>query len=257
MKKRVLVTRSREQAPAFAKLLRKYGLEPVIFPTIEFVPPGDTGPVRKALERLSKYRWLIFTSANGVRCFMKILRDSGGSPSDLAGLKVCAIGPKTAEAAEAEGLKVDLVPERYQSEGILEAFNKMDIKGENILFPRAKEGRDVLPEGLEGMGADVDLLPVYEGVKPEGKEEELKAILGEGIDVLTFTSAATVKNFMEMIGGERHLIEGVKVACISEVTAASARELGLDVDIVPGENTAAALAEAVGRFFRHDEKGEM
>lgn len=258
MKKRVLITRSKEQAAAFARLLEDYGLEAVIFPTIEFVPPEDKTPFSEALKNLPSYRWLILTSANGVIHFIRGLEDAGGAVSDLSGMNICAIGPKTAEAAEQCGLKVDLIPERYQSEGILDAFRKIDIEGEKVLFPRAKEGRDVLPDGLREMGAEVDLLPVYEGIKPEGKGEELREVLKKGIDVLTFTSGATVRNFMEILGDEnRDLIKGAKVACISEVTARTAEKLGLKVDIVPEENTTAALAEAVGRFFHHGGKGEM
>ena len=248
-RKRILVTRAREQAGEFAALLEASGLEPVIFPVIEFAPPEDKEKVLKAIQNITTCDWLLLTSSNGVKFFLKYLQASGKALLDLEGLKVCAVGPRTARTAKESGIHVDLIPDNFQAEGVLEAFRKISVSGKNILFPRAEEGREVLPRGLDEMGAKVDLVHVYRTVKPEGKEDELKAILEQGIDVITFTSGSTVRNFLDILKGG-NLTINAKIACISQVTADLANRLGLKTDILPEKNTTKSLAEALEKHFR-------
>lgn len=246
MKKKVLITRALDQAGDFAALLEERGLIPLTFPTIEFAPPEDTEKVAKTLRNISSFDWILLTSANAVRYFIKSLEKVAPLALLLKNIKVCAVGPKTAEAAEKLGLIIDLIPEDYQAEGVIHAFAAVGIEGKNILFPRAEEGRDVLPDSLEKMGASVELVPVYRTVKPEGKEGKLKAILEKGVDFITFTSGSTVNNFLSMLGENNlHLLDGVKIACISEVTAQTAASLGIQTDILPVQNTTRSLAEAI------------
>ena len=246
MKKKVLITRALDQAGDFAALLEEGGLFPLTFPTIEFSPPEDIERVTKALQEISSFDWVLLTSANGVKFFIENLEKSGLSVLQLKNIKICAVGPKTAEAAQESGLTIDLVPQDYRAEGVLHAFAAAGIEGKKILFPRAEEGRDVLPEGLEKMGASVELVPVYRTIRPEGKDAGLKAILEGGVDVVTFTSGSTVRNFLSILGdGNKHLLDGVKIACISEVTAQTAMSLGIQTDILPEQNTARSLAEAI------------
>ena len=248
MKKKVLITRASDQAGEFAALLEEYGLLPLTFPTIDFSPPEDVEEVVKTLENISSYDWLLLTSANAVRFFIQSLEKAGKPSKLLENIKICAVGPKTAETAEKFGLTIDLVPEDYRAEGVLHAFADVGMEGKRILFPRAEEGREILPDGLEGMGASVKLVPVYRTVKPEGREEKLKAILESGVDFITFTSGSTVKNFLTMLGKNNlHLLDGVKIACISEVTAQAAEKLGIQTDILPTQNTTRSLAEAISK----------
>ena len=246
MKKKVLITRALDQAGDFAALLEERGLIPLTFPTIEFAPPEDTEKVVKILRNISSFDWIVLTSSNGVKFFVECLKKAGDPAHLLKTIKICAVGPKTAQAAEKSGLTINLIPDNYQAEGVLHAFAKIGIEGNNILFPRAEEGRDVLPDGLKSLGAKVELLPVYRTVKPEGKEERLKDILGNGVDIITFTSGSTVRNFISILGeSNRALLNGVKVACISEVTAKTAEKEGIKTDILPSENTTLSLAEAI------------
>jgi uroporphyrinogen III methyltransferase/synthase len=249
MRKKVLVTRASGQAEVFAHQLQNAGLEAVIFPVIEFAPPEDPQPLAEAIRNITTYDWLIFTSSNSVRFFIDALHKEGKTVSNLSGLKICAVGPKTAEAVKMEGIAIDLIPEQYQAEGVLEAFKETGIKGKKILFPRAKEGRELLPEGLKQMGAELNLVPVYRTVKPEGKEMQLEGILEKGIDIISFTSGSTVKNFLEILGGKRQLIAGPRIACISDVTAKVATKYGFEVDIIPKENTTESMVEAIYRYF--------
>ena len=246
MKKKVLITRALDQAGEFAALLEKRGFLPLIFPTIEFAPPEDLERVRKTLENISSFDWILLTSSNGVKFFFEHLEKVGDPTQLLNNIKICAVGPKTAEAAQKFGLTTALIPDNYQAEGVLDAFATIGINGRSILFPRAEEGRDILPEGLKALGASLELLSVYRTIKPEGKEEELKSILEGGVDFITFTSGSTVRNFVSMLDEANvQLLTDSKIACISKVTAQIADDLGIKTDILPLQNTSSSLAEAI------------
>jgi len=249
MKKRVLVTRASGQAEVFARQLEDAGFEAVVFPVIEFAPPEDPQPLAEAIHNLAAFDWLIFTSSNSVAFFIAALHKEGKKISDLSGLKVCAVGPKTAGAASREEINIELIPEEYQAEGVLEALAQAGIAGKKILFPRAEEGREILPEGLRQTGAELDLVPVYRTIKPEGKERQLEGILKKGVDVISFTSGSTVRNFLEILGENRQMVEGAHIACISDVTAKAAGEYGLEADILPKENTTDSMVEAIRDYF--------
>jgi uroporphyrinogen III methyltransferase/synthase len=150
-----------------------------------------------------------------------------------------------------KGIKVDLVPEQYISEGILQSFASVNMQGQKVLIPRAAQARDILPEGLKKMGAAVDVVTAYETVSSEKKKEELLAELVDNhIDVITFTSSSTVTNFLQIMGGEFSLPRQVRIACIGPVTAATAREAGLPVDIRQDEYTMEGLVQSLIRYFK-------
>jgi len=249
MKKKVLVTRASGQAEVFARQLQAAGLEAVIFPVIEFAPPEDPRPLAEAIHNLASYDWLILTSSNSLTFFIAALHKEGKTIAALSGLKVCALGPKTADVTKEAGIAIDLIPKRYQAEGVLEALDQAGVSGKKVLFPRAKEGREVLPEGLIQMGAELDLVPVYRTIKPEDKERQLENILKKGVDVISFTSGSTVRNFLEILGDRKGLIEGTRIACISDVTAKVAGEYGLEADILPRENTTDSMVEAIRAYL--------
>jgi len=250
VKLKVLVTRAEEQAGEFAGALQSLGFEPLIFPVIEFQPTEDKGIVERAFRHLSSYDWILLTSANAVRFFMGALKERGITLSSPGDVPVCAVGPKTAEAAEKAGITIDLIPDNFQAEGVISAFQGIGIKGKKVLFPRAEAGRELLPDALAKLGARVTLVPLYRTVKPERKEDELKGLLSKGVEVITFTSGSTVRNFLDILGRENlALLAGTKIACISEVTAGIAEEEGLKTDIIPLKSTTQSLAHAIGKYF--------
>ena len=228
--------------------LARYGAEPVEFPTIEILPPEDWKPLDRAIAKLADYDWLLFTSVNGVEFFMKRLFEKGGDLRKLGHTKIGAIGPKTAEAIQAHGLVPDLVPKYFQAEAVLEGLADVKMKGKRVLLPRALEAREVLPQELKKRGAKVDVVAAYRTVVPTAKRDQLKKMLERReLAVVTFTSSSTVKNFMALFEGQpiAPLLEGVKIACIGPITADTARELGLRIDIQPADFTVAALAKAI------------
>ncbi len=247
--KGVLVTRPREQAPVLSHLLAEYGAEPIEYPTLEICPPDSWTPVDEAIQELSSYNWIIFTSVNGVQAFMSRLRFHKKDARSLANAKICCIGPRTEEEANRWGLVADLVPKEFQAEGILEALGGFTIKGQRVLIPRAKVAREILPEQLEEMGAVVRVVHGYQAVPPESLWEPIsQRFRNQDIQYLTFTSSSTVKNFCQLFGDRdemRKLIQQTKIACIGPITAQTVKEEGLTVDIVAKENTVPALVEAI------------
>jgi uroporphyrinogen III methyltransferase/synthase len=246
--KRVVVTRAREQASALSGLLRERGAEPIEFPTIRIVPMEDYSCLDAALLDLGKYDWIIFTSANGVTSTFDRLRTAGKDARALAGARVAAIGPATADALRANGVTADFVPSRYVAESVAEEWPDRDMTGKRILLPRAKEAREFLPDHLREMGAQVDVVAAYQTVRDESGSREMVELLSERkIDAVTFTSSSTVSNFVESLGAERtpELMRGVTVACIGPITADTARELDLEPRIVADEFTVEGLVDAL------------
>jgi uroporphyrinogen III methyltransferase/synthase len=250
--KKVLVTRARDQAEEFVGLLTRYGAEPVAFPTIEIVPPENWGPVDRAIDRLAEFDWLLLTSVNGVEFFMQRLKDRGRDLRALKGIKIGAIGPKTADALQQYRLVPDLVPQYFQAEAILEGLRTEPLEGKRILLPRALEAREVLPQELAKRGANVEVVPVYRTIIPTARREAVREMLQKkALAVVTFTSSSTVKNFMKLFKDDpvAKWLEGVTIACIGPITADTARELGLHVDIQPKDFTVAALAREIAERF--------
>jgi uroporphyrinogen III methyltransferase / synthase len=247
----ILITRAREQSGQFAELLTDLGAEVVELPTIEIVPPPSWHELDGAIDRLSSYQWIIFTSVNGVLFFWNRLTDKGKDALP-ASVQVCAIGPATARELEARGARVDYQPEQFIAEAIVEGFKAMALCGKQVLLARAKKARDVLPRGLKELGAQVDVVEVYRTIKPKGGAERLKEILeAKKIDAVTFTSSSTVDHFCELLGPAQAVqeLKGVSIASIGPVTSRTARERGLEVHIEPEEYTIPALVQAIGKYF--------
>lgn len=255
--KGVVITRPERQADNLAELLVKEGANPIHFPTIKIVPPPDWRTLDAAIKNLEDYDWLIFTSANGVSFFFERLLAKGRDIRDLKGVKICCIGPATAQQVENRGIMVDLVPGKFISEGILKSFVGKNIKGKKILIARAAVARDVLPEGLKKLGAEVDVVTAYVTVASGKKKNDLKTLFKENhVDVITFTSSSTVDNFVKIAGNNFSLPEGVKIACIGPVTAAAAKKAGLPVDIHQEEYTMEALVGALTGYFSKKPAGK-
>ena len=254
--RRVVVTRARAQAGGLSSELERLGAEVYEFPTIEIRPPEEFGPLDAAIHDLDSFGLIVFTSVNGVDAFLERLRHHGfdlrAVPRDA---KVAAIGPATAERIRGAGLRVDVVPEEYRAEALIEAIGTDSLAGERILIPRAKVAREVLPEKLREAGAEVVVPPAYESVpSSEGKEElSLRLQTGE-IDCVTFTASSTVENFVAAFGAEEaaRLLEESRVACIGPITADTARKRGLRVDAEAREYTIDGLIEVVTGLLAAD-----
>jgi uroporphyrinogen III methyltransferase/synthase len=250
--KTILITRAREQSVEFSTKLRNLGAGVIEFPTIEIIPPSSWEGLDRAINQLKSYDWIIFTSANGVIFFWDRLKEKGKNHSLLSSLKVCAIGPATADQLKKKGARVEYIPKEFVAEAILKGFEKTDIRGKNILIVRAKKARDVLPRGLRRMGAEVDVAEAYRTVKPKEGARRLKKVLTEKkIDAITFTSSSTVNHFAKLLKGLdlKKLFKDVAIACIGPITARTAKGWGMKVHIQPKEYTVPALAQAIAEYF--------
>ena len=249
--RRLVITRSRAQAQRFAELLEQHGAEVFQFPTIETVPMASPEALDAALDALSGYHWLIFTSVNGVQYFFARLRARRQDIRSLGKVRIATIGPETARAVEALHLRVEAVPEEYRAEALARVLG--EVSSQRILLPRAAAAREVLPQELRALGARVDEIAVYQTIRPQTERaEELRGLLKEGkIDLITFTSSSTVQNFVGMFPQEApaELLGKVQVGCIGPITADTARELGLQVTIQPDVYTIPAFAEAIVEYF--------
>ena len=255
-KKRIVVTRAREQASGFLKRLTELGADCIQFPTIEVVPPETWDPVDRAITAIESYNWAIFTSVNGVKCFLKRMAVLGKDVRDLKGIKIGAIGPKTAEAWHHLGIKPDLMPGEYRAEAVVAELGKWGIEGTRILLPRASKARAVLPQELRNMGAHVDVVSVYRTIRPDHDTAKVWEMLEKGaIDMVTFTSSSTVNNFFEMFGTDASKLQtwmaSVAVACIGPITQKTAQEKGLTVHLVPPEYTVESLTDSIVQYFTH------
>jgi hydroxymethylbilane synthase len=236
---RVMVTRADRQATALADALTALGAQAVRCPVIA-IEPIPVEPA--ALRDLDRYDWLVLTSANGVDRFGELLREAHRDFPEH--LNVAAIGPETAARASESGMTPTLVPERFIAEDLAEALSATIDPGARILLARAAGARDVLPQQLRARGAQVDVLETYRAVPPADVRPRLAASLPQ-VDMVTFTSSSTVRHFVDALPGP--LPDQVMVACIGPITAQTARELGLRVDIIAQEYTTRGLVDAIVR----------
>ena len=252
--KRVLVTRSRTQASRLIEMLGDLGATTIELPSIEIGPLDDYDQLDHALTTGAEVsgRWVIFTSVNSVEYVWERLRILGKDARYFAGATVGAIGPATARALGDRGIEPDFIPKRSISEEVVTELSGLDWQGRLALLPGSAIGRDALAAGLEALGADVKRVPAYTNARPEGIEERARLAFDEGIDVVTFTSSSTVRNLVEILGSDRHMLERSTIACIGPITAATAEELGLVVDIVAAEHNVEGLADALAGHYSGD-----
>ncbi|WP_027338872.1 uroporphyrinogen-III C-methyltransferase [Halonatronum saccharophilum] len=248
--KKIVVTRPKDQKDSFTKCLSREGAKVIEAPAIKIGPPENKKPLEEALRKVSSYHWIIFSSVNCVKRFMKRLFESGQDVRALGGVKLSAIGPKTAEELTKYGFRADYIPNDYVIESILEGFSKEDTKGKRFLLPRANLGREALEVGLKDLGAQVDNVVAYRTLMGEGNPKLKDMLEKKEIDLLTFTSSSTVDNLIKPLGEDyKELMEGVEVACIGPITAQRAREHGLEVGIVAEEYTVDGLFDAIMEYY--------
>ena len=249
--KRVVVTRSPNQANKLSEALYLLGATPIEIPVIKVEPPDSYEALDKAIKRQSSsayYDWLIFTSANGVFKFAERLKEKQLDFRIFKGAKIAAIGPATKRCLKSFALHVDLIPDEYIAEGVLSALG--DVKGKKILIPRAQVAREILPQELKKAGASVDVAPAYKTVADTTSgRKKIQALKGR-VDIITFTSSSTVTNFLAMIGDDRTVLDGVRIAVIGPVSAKTAKENGLNVDIEAEDYTIEGLVKAIIKYAR-------
>ena len=284
---RILVTR--EHAEGFEPL-EELGAEIIEFPTIEIVPPERYDELDISIDKINAYNWLIFTSRNGVKYFFKRFFEKERDIRDLSGIKICTIGTKTAQEVKKYGLKVDLVPDEFRAEGLIETIIHVNsvqktspphpalahggteggvlpdplipppefLRGMRFLLPRAEKAREIFPEKVRELGGEIDVPVAYRTIKPEFRGKRLRRFLREGkITIATFTSAATFHNLREIMGNDaEELLRGVAIAVIGPVTAEAVEKAGLRVDIMPREATIEAMVEEIIHWIKEKDKRE-
>ena len=211
-----------------------------------------------ALDTLATFTWVIFTSVNGVAMVDRRLAARGLDWSALAGRRVAAIGPATADALAEHGVRADVVPAEYRAEGLVERLRSVLTPADRVLLPRAAQTRDVLVTELRRLGADVTEVPAYATRRAEAGAARLREALAAGtIDAVTFTSSSTARNFAELFTDDerRAWLARVTVASIGPITAATAAEYGMTTDVMPGEYTIPALARALADHFARVARG--
>jgi uroporphyrinogen III methyltransferase / synthase len=243
--KRVLITRPAHQAEEFARALYARGVEPILASTILIAPPDHPSAASDAIDRLASFGWVVFTSQNGVDAFFERLASLETDARYLGRTRVAAIGTKTARRLLENGVRADLVPSAFVSEEVALALIAATRERDEILIYRAQEARDVLPQMLEEAGRRATVVAAYKTLFEADPDFAEKV---ERADVLTFTSASTVRGFSELLGGNARAAEaayGKLVACIGPVTAARAREIGLTVGVVADVYTTDGLLDAI------------
>ena len=253
--KRIVVTRTREQASELVVALEGHGAECLEYATIQMDPVDSYAILDEELERLHEYHWILFSSINAVQYFFERLYAKGLDARDLKGPDVAAVGRATADFLLHYGIVADLIPAVYTAEGLAESLLDFGVEGRNILIPRAAKAREFLPETLRGAGAQVTVAPVYQNVPPTGCKDGLRAELESGkVDMITFTSSSTVTHFLAMLDAAsqeelKALLHGVKIAAIGPVTAKTITDNGLSVDVQPGTFTIPELVNAVVHYY--------
>lgn len=249
--KRILVTRSAEQAGSFVADLEALGAEAVSLPVIAIIPPTSWAELDGEIAELARTDVLVLTSTNAVDMFFSRLAASGKDGRALHSVQVAAVGPKTAQAIRQHGIVPDLVPEDYRAEGLIEMLAAQGVAGQRILYPKAALARDIIPRELTALGADVRAPLAYQTVAPEQGAERLQEILAQGpLDAVTFTSSSTVDNLLAMAGPEaRTALEQAALFSIGPLTSATMRRHGLNVAGEPAKYTLEGLLTCIQEYF--------
>ncbi|MDQ3467297.1 MAG: hydroxymethylbilane synthase [Chloroflexota bacterium] len=249
----VLVTRAWTQAGELMAALHAAGAEPLLLPTIKLEAPVDAAPLHDAIRDLAagEYDWIVFTSANAVR---RLLASPGWPGADQAAwrkTRIAAVGRSTTKAITMAGLHVDLTPSRADALALSEAMIARSIDGKRVLYPKADIARATLPDTLKAAGARVDAVDAYRTVpETEIARAVMERLLGGEIDIVTFASPSSVRYLRSALGDQFPTLHHTSIVCVGPVTAAAAREVGLDVDLVAVDASVIGLVETIVRARR-------
>jgi uroporphyrinogen III methyltransferase/synthase len=257
--KRVLVTRPRGQAAELVDELESMGAEVVEAPMLRIEPPDDYGPLDEACANAGSFEWIVFSSTNAVESFMTRLLRGANDVRALGGVKLCCVGPTTAESLAEYGLKADLVPNEYRAEVLVQTLSQAGpLSGVRVLLPHGDIAREVIASELRKHGADVTEVVAYRTVatdaEREGDPDVYRMLLERKLDVVTFTSPSAVRNLVSSLGAEpaTDLLRTTTVASIGPVTAEAATQCGIQTSVMPEKYTIAALVAAIVRYVESD-----
>ena len=243
--KRVVVSRARSSNSRLAAGLRELGATVIETPAIRIEPLESFAELDGALADIAQYDWMSFASANAVHQVFRRLQENGRDARMLAAVRVAAIGPATVDALAQHGIVADLVPADYSSQGLIDAFNALPEPPKRVLAFKSDIGRESVMLGLSQIGAKVHAVSAYRTVRADESADVAKSAYVEGVDITTFTSSSTVTNLLGMFDGDAEPINRGVVTCIGPITAGTARELGVRVDIVPPVHTIDAMIDAI------------
>jgi uroporphyrinogen III methyltransferase/synthase len=253
--RRIVVTRSREQAGELIDRLEERGADAIAAPTIRIAAPENAALLDEAVANASSFDWIVFASGNAVDSFMSRLA-AAADVRELKGVKICAVGPSTASRLHRYGIRADLMPAEFRSEAVLDSLRSTGpLRGRRVLLPRSDIGRDVLADELRQAGVDVSEVVAYRTTlahAESGDHDIYRMLLDGQIDAVTFTSASTVRNFARIHGQEQaaDLLRGTVVASIGPVTAEAAEHLGIRTTVMPARYTIPDLVDSLVEHFR-------
>ena len=241
--KKILVTRARAQASKLTEKLSELGANCIEMPAIKIVEPTDNySAVDNSIDKIKKYDFIIFTSVNGVNKFFERLKLKNLDTRSLSNAKVAAIGSSTAEELSKFGIIADFIPQEFKAEAIVKLLENI-VDGKKILIPRAEDAREILPDELKSKGAEVDVVPVYKTISAIDKNIKL-----DDVDLITFTSSSTVKNFINAVGVDS--LKNIKTAVIGPITAQTLQNFGIKANIMANEYTINGLTAAIEKYYK-------
>jgi len=244
--KKIVVTRTREQASKLTQRLSALGAAVIEFSTIEIKPNKDRSSLKDALDSIDEYSWLFFTSQNAVDIFFNDLFDSGLDTRALGNLKIAVIGPATGDELKKHGIHPDLIPGEYVAESLLEAVKDLNLNGKKILLPCAEEARSTLAEGLQKLGAYVNRIHIYKTLAPEKVDPAVFDKIQQA-DIVTFTSSSTARNFFAL-----QPRTDTVCASIGPVTSKTIRDCAHEPLIEASEHTIDGLLRAIVEYYKKD-----
>jgi uroporphyrinogen III methyltransferase/synthase len=248
--KTILITRSKNASAEIQGMLESRGASVFCLPTIEIVDPDSWDECDATIWKLAEYDCVCFTSKNAVEKFVQRIRlIRPQALNTLATRNLYAVGEKTKSILEANGFSVQPIPQKHSAENLAHSFYGQSISGRHFLFPKSNIACDVLPKELRLLGAIVDEIVTYKTVIPETENlKQIRAFLIDGkIDIITFFSPSSVRNFVEMLGVE--ILQHVLVAVIGPTTSESANEAGLEVNVVAKLQTAESLVQGIVEHY--------
>ena len=252
----ILLTRSFEQSPIEIKRLQDEGAEVIALPTIKVVPIDDFTLFDNQIKKFKRFDFLIFTSVNAVEKFNERIIEKN-IDLDYSTIRIAAVGEKTYDACTEYSIPADIIPNEFSTNGLIEEMSNFVLEGKNILIPSSSIARKDLKEGLENLGANVTVVPIYNIETPSADDvKEQIEILNKRIpDVFIFTSPSTFKNYLKLMNIENisQYFDASLIAVIGNTTKSEIEKFGLQVDIVPNVFTVQGIVDEVIKYFSDNE----
>ncbi|MEE2657689.1 MAG: uroporphyrinogen-III C-methyltransferase [Candidatus Latescibacterota bacterium] len=251
--RRILVTRSRNQAAALQLMLEAEGADVHSLPLLEITPPDDTAYVDAIVDRLGEFDWVLFNSPNAVTYFFERVHALKRDARAFADVRVAAVGLATSETLRQQGMVADLIPKTHSSEGLAQAWDDVDLQGAKILIPASSIGRTDVDAVLDERGANITRITAYENRAPDPAKLHLPEALTTGpLDSVVFASSSSVRNFVDVLGRDRarEVLANVDIASIGPTTTQAVVNFDLPVAVQPEESSVPSLVRALCDHFQ-------